>query len=276
MPIWDTFAKRQKRLLGEVSDVYTYDDLPGKLRIQIIHLITEGIGEDIDGSRNRKIYAEIVRIMRHELGKFQLHEEAWKGPATEIANYILQEKDADLCLTAVELSFRLIDVFVRKNWSDICYGGYSPKIMPDDAIDSLNIRFKEASVGYQYVSGEIIRVDSEILHSEAVKPALSLLRDKRYNGANDEFLSAHAHYRNGKYKECLTDCTKAFESTMKVICDKRKWTYASGDTANKLVNVILENCLIDKYWQTHFTSLSSMLSSGIPTPRNKTAAHGQG
>ena len=61
---------------------------------QIIHLITEGIGEDIDGSRNRKIYAEIVRIMRHELGKFQLHEEAWKGPATEIANYILQEKDA--------------------------------------------------------------------------------------------------------------------------------------------------------------------------------------
>ena len=140
-----------------------------------------------------------------------------------------------LCLTAVELSFRLIDVFVRKNWSDICYGGYSPKIMPDDAIDSLNIRFKEASVGYQYVSGEIIRVDLEILHSEAVKPALSLLRDKRYNGANDEFLSAHAHYRNGKYKECLTDCTKAFESTMKVICDKRKWTYASGDTANKLV-----------------------------------------
>jgi hypothetical protein len=38
----------------------------------------------------------------------------------------------------------------------------------------------------------------------------------------------------------------------------------------------MDNGLIDKYWQAHFTALNSMLSSGIPTPRNKKAAHGQG
>ena len=276
MSVFDTFKKREQRKRGEMPDVYTYDKLSPQLRVQIIHLIKEGIGDDIADGISSRIYTEISRIMHNELGVFELNKYACFGPLEEIKTFIVEEQDVEWCLSMVEISLRCIDNIIRKDWYVFSNKAVGILKKPDDVINCLNIRFREAGVGYQYVSGQIIRVDSEILHSEAVKPVLNLLRDQRYRGANEEFLSAYAHYRNGRHKECLTDCAKAFESTMKIICNKRDWAYAAGDTANKLVNIILGNSLIAKYWQTHFTSLSSMLSSGIPTPRNKTSAHGQG
>ena len=87
----------------------------------------------------------------------------------------------------------------------------------EEAIAELNTRFREHGVGYQYESGEIIRVDSQLLHSEVVKPALALLTSKEYEGANTEFLKAFEHYRKNDTKECLNECLKAFESTMKAL-----------------------------------------------------------
>src|SRR5207245_2713496 len=59
------------------------------------------------------------------------------------------------------------------------------KATPEEAVAELNARFLEHGIGYRYESQEIIRVDSEFLHAEAVKPALVLLRDKDYQGANE-------------------------------------------------------------------------------------------
>jgi hypothetical protein len=111
----------------------------------------------------------------------------------------------------------------------------------------LNQRFLEHGVGYQYESGEIIRVDSKLVHAEVVKPALGVLTNPIYSGANEEYLSAHQHYRDGKYKECLNDCLKSFESTMKAICSKRGWTYDKDkDTAKKLIDICFDNGLVPK------------------------------
>lgn len=68
-------------------------------------------------------------------------------------------------------------------------------------------------------------MDSEFSHSEVVKPTMSFLADPIYKGANEEFLKAHEHYREGRYKECLNECLKAFESCLKTICQKRSWEY---------------------------------------------------
>jgi hypothetical protein len=63
---------------------------------------------------------------------------------------------------------------------------------------------------------------------------------------------------------------------MKTICDIQSWSYQPGDTAQRLINVCLQNNLIPTYLQTQFTSLRSNLESGIPTMRNKNGGHGQG
>ncbi len=148
---------------------------------------------------------------------------------------------------------------------------------PDDAINELNGRFREAGIGYQFESGEIIRIDSQYVHAEIVKPVLALLgKEKQYSGANFEFLKAHEHYRHKRYKECLVECLKSFESLMKAICDKYKWSYNQNDSAKKLINICLSNNLVPAYLQNQFSSLGTLLESGVPTIRNKEGRHGQG
>jgi hypothetical protein len=140
----------------------------------------------------------------------------------------------------------------------------------------LNARFREHGVGFQYESGEIIRVDSQLLHNEAVKPALVLLRAREYAGAQAEFLTAHEHYRNGRTKEALTECLKALESVMKAICAKRKWPHAPNATASVLIQVLFDKGLVPSFWSQHFSALRATLESGVPTARNRLGGHGQG
>ena len=141
----------------------------------------------------------------------------------------------------------------------------------------MNHRFKESGVGYEFLSGEIVKIDSQFIHSEVVKPALMILQgEKAYAGARDEFLSAHTHYRNQRYKEALVDCLKSFESMMKAICEKRGWQFGKNDTAKKLINICLTNDLIPSYMQEQFSQFRALLESGVPTVRNKEGGHGQG
>jgi hypothetical protein len=77
-------------------------------------------------------------------------------------------------------------------------------------------------------------------------------------------------------EEALNECLKAFESTMKVICDKRQWTYDPRASCRDLIKLCFEKELIPTFWQSHFNSLRNLLESGIPTGRNNLSGHGQG
>lgn len=45
MPIHDIFSKREKRLRGELPDVYQYENIPPELRVQVIQIWYEAFGE---------------------------------------------------------------------------------------------------------------------------------------------------------------------------------------------------------------------------------------
>lgn len=272
MAIFQLFSKRQKSLRGEVSDVYQYNDLPNHFRVQVIHICRDAIGEDDGGGHATKIYEYIHDTLCREYGLFTLRESRCTY-FEKVANFFLELKDSEKALDIIEITFKVIDNHVRENQHGIFYGS---KLKPDDAIVELNQRFIEHGIGYQFESGEIIRMDSKLVHSEVVKPALSFLQGKIYAGANDEYLRAHEHYRHKRYKECLNECLKAFESMMKAICKQRRWKYSETDTAKTLLDICLKNGLIEPFWQSHFTGLRATLESGIPTVRNKTSGHGQG
>lgn len=278
MAIVDLFHKRQKRLRGEYPDVYQYKELPQTIRIQIVHLWSETIGEDYSGgdwnpgSPNREYLKKCYKILCKELGVFKLNEDDSDNEKyiiyfESISNYFLKEKDVEKALTIIELMVGITKFFAKD---------YRNKVVVSAAINELNQRFREHGVGYQYENGQIIRVDSEFIHAEAVKPALQLLSNPTYKGAQEEFLKAHEHYRHGRYDESLTDCLKAFESTMKIILDKRDWAYGKKDTSKRLIDYCLANKLIPTFWTDHFNSLSNMLTSSIGTPRNKLSGHGKG
>ena len=135
----------------------------------------------------------------------------------------------------------------------------------------------EHGIGYQFESNRIVRIDSKFLHQETVKPALQILKVTHYAGANEEFRKAHEHYRHRRYSEAVSECLKALESTLKVICKKREWPFSADTaTANKLLKIVFEKGLVPGYLESKFTGLRTVLESGVPTIRNRESGHGAG
>lgn len=273
MRIYDLFSKQQKRQRGEMPDVYQYQIIPIELRVQIVNIIKDNIKkmEYIHNFSKVDVYNKINKLISNEYGLFTLATKEYETNEVGIINYILQQEDIERVLDIIQVFFRYFDDF-KKNISHkgIIY-------FLDVAVVELNDRFKEHGFGFQYESRQIIRVDSTYLHSEMVKPVLYLLKNTKFEGANDEFLNAHEHYRRGRNKECLNDCLKAFESTMKIIIIEKGWDCKKNiDTSNKLIDICFDNELMPNYMKSQFTSLKSLIASGIPTVRNKNSGHGQG
>ncbi len=282
MAIFDIFSKRQKKLRGETPDVYVYNELPNPLRVQIVHIWVDTLGNDEQyggyyWGQVKQAYEFVVNTLCREYGVFSLpgtrENYGNRNYIEELANFFLQEKEVERALDVVELSFAVIDSSTREH---NYLGRLDASERADSAIKELNNRFKEHGVGYQFTNGKIIRTDSELIHSEVVKPALTLLNQKHYAGAQQEFLKAYEHYRTGNAKEALSECLKAFESVMKAICDKRGWSYGNKATATPLIQTCFDNGLVPAFWQSQYTSLRSLLESGVPTGRNNLSGHGQG
>ena len=283
MGVFDTFSRRERRRRSPAQpEVYRYDELPNPFRVQVIHIWGTAIGPfyapgiytsftEIPASNS--YWQSIERALAREKGLFCLGKSD-SNPFERCQHYLLNEGVED-ALDLIDLSFKWIDRVVRqlKDWerqrSNITQS-------PDEAVEELNARFKMNGVGYQFSGGALVRVDSEYLHAEAVKPALSLLHDAGFRGPSDEFIRAHEHYRQVRFKEAIAEALKSFESTMKSICDQRKWAYAPNATASGLIEVLFSNGLLPPALNSHFGALKALLESGLPTVRNKMAGHGQG
>jgi hypothetical protein len=193
-----------------------------------------------------------------------------------IANYLTRAKADDavdvlemMYLTMARIGRGSREFFMRND----------PEAVIKSAFDDLNARFLQHGIGYSFIDGptpQVIRKDSEHLHNEVVLPALTLLGEQGFDGANEEYRKAHEHYRHGRQKECINECLKAFESTMKTICARRRWSYQEGDTAKTLIDICFRNHLLPPSMQSHLGSIRSALESAIPTIRNKMSGHGQG
>ena len=279
MGVLDIYSKR-KRLLEKAGqpDVYSYDYLPDELRAQVIHIWRDTLGRYKshyhDNSIPNKNWVWIHDRFCRELGLLTL-DPPRDNAFDKCCKYILQESDIDNVLSLIELSFRFIDVVWRDRFR-LDKDDADATQDPDDAIEELNDRFKEHGIGYQYVSGRIIQVDSQYIHAEVVRPTISLLQQANFEGASEEFLKAHEHYRKGRKKEAIAEALKAFESTMKSICTSMGWAFPPNATAKPLLDVCFSNNLIPQALTSHFDSLRSTLESGLPTVSNRLARHGQG
>lgn len=281
MKVIDLFSRRQALERGESLDILSYEKLPKELRVQIIHILKDYLGNETDvySSGYSEVYSAyklITETLCREYGLFHLpgttHYQN-RDYLNELWNFILKEEHIDKVLDAVELCCRYIDKSTRSfnHRRDRNFNASA-----DAALNEINARFQRLAIGYRYENSRIIRVDSELVHAELIKPALLLLHSADYKGAEVEFLSAFEHYRHERYKEALTDCLKSLESTLKAIAIKRNWPFSATATAKPLLDLMFENELIPKFWSQHFSGLRSTLESGVPTARNRLGGHGQG
>ncbi len=282
MAVYETYSKRLALANVSDNDVYQYDVLPRPLRVQIAHIFGDSIGVYrrasgyMDESSPANRHWEFIHdTLARERGEFELGKNSRANDRDVCIEYLLNS-DTNGALDIIELGFRYIDRILHK-LSQHERQKHGITQTADDAIEELNHRFVEHRVGFQFSDGSIIRVDSQFIHAEIVKPALKVLTGPIFQGASDEFLKAHEHYRSGRGKEAINEAAKAFESVMKAICDHKGWTYQKSDGAQRLIGILIEKKYIPEAMASQFTSLRALLESGLPTIRNSTpTTHGQG
>lgn len=278
MAVVDLYSKRKERERNGVSDVYTYDTFSPNFRVQLSMMI-----DDLLGNRNSvrdermplAVYGSIVQSLKKEYGVRSLSTIVQQNPYDELHHFLSSEPDVERCLDAVELCYKMGNIHARGQVYRTIHR-WDADDHVDSCIEELNTRFKEAGCGYEFIDDEIIRIDSEFLHAEAVKPAIHFLNFKGYEAARNEFFGAYDHYRHKRYKEALVDAAKSFESTFKIICTLNGWVFGPRDTSNKLIQILVDNGFIPAFNQAHLSAIQTALTSGIPTLRNNLGGHGDG
>ena len=242
--MYKLFLERIRNRDGE-PEVYIYDEFPEAFRNQVFYIMAdvldqyEGYGGGLWGYMHDTFSREkgLKKLGRHDQGLERYNVETY-------TNVSSQEDFLDL----VDYMFHLFDVGCRDIHPQYNYD-LDTNALVDKAVEELNYRFKQHNLGYEFVNGEIIRIDNKMIHQEIVKPALRLLYEEGFDGAEDEFRKAFEYRRKGDNKNAILEAGKSFESTMKTICDKKGYTYDKAkDTAE----------------------------TGLPVVRNKTSGHGQG
>ena len=275
MPTYETYKKRtQKAAMAGQSIAFQYDQLPRKFRVQVVYIWEEVIGVPVPHPEESYAYINdsvvidwnsIHNPLARELGLFDLGDD--RNSYNSCVTFLLNEDDVDSVLSLIEFSFRSIEANVEH---------IAGRKKAEKAIEELNQRFLEHHLGYQYHAGQIVQMDSEYLHSNAVEPAIFLLSAPGFEGPLQEFLQAHKHYRARDFKEAITQASNSFESTMKAICDQSGWSYDEGWTTKKLIGIMFEKALVPSELQSHFSGLRNVLSDAVSTLRNRKGGHGQG
>lgn len=96
---------------------------------------------------------------------------------------------------------------------------------------------------------KVVRAEDEVTFTEAISPVLSVLADPAYSAANLEFRDALEEYRKGDYGDCLVKCGSAFESVMKVLCQKKGWGFNPQGTAAPLLKTVLARTSLDSFFE---------------------------
>lgn len=283
--IYKIYSKRIKEEMQKEDDVYNYTEIPNSLRFQLIYLLNDFIGDS-------DAWDAIRSILIREYGIERLVDRYIYGAKEECHEFIKKVESVEKFLDMIELGMSSLEYYINENGFDYCKSRYNISISPENAVKELNHRFKENNLGYEYIDGKIIRIDRKFTHNEIVKPALKLLYEEEFEAANEEFITAHIKYREGcakgsveDYKNAIINCNKAFESTMKIICERKKElvpTYNNKHTANELINDLIQAKIIPNHLENSFHGLKNALKgikasleNGLPVIRNR-VGHGNG
>lgn len=265
--IFNVFSRRES--LKETG----VKPLSPEFRNRVIMLLQDELGFSFND-----MLATLQRKLAYLHGKFQLADSrSGSSHLEDVINFLMTCKD-EYFLDAIELIF--CSNINGVSWPD---NALIPSINEFLRVDNLPYHL----TGYVVEKSEslyrgtpatsieisefpkIIRRDNELVYKKALEPALEILSGKEFKHANQEFLAALEDHRKGDYRDCLTKCGSAFESTMKVLCKKTSISFKETDTASTLIKALLKNGQLDGYWEQPLIL--------IATIRNRlSSSHGAG
>lgn len=288
--MYKLYSERIKNRDGE-PEVYIYDEFPEAFRNQVFYIMTDILDklgdcccewDDLHDEFCREKGLKLLgdwNVTRGGYGKHNIEQFISKASSPEFLDLL------DFAFYIFNGEGREVDV--PQYYHNVFVGAVENNIYDtiikevnngiDKAIAELNYRFKQHNLGYEFVNGEVIRIDNKMIHQEVIKPALKLLYEEGFDGAEEEFRKAFEYRRKCDNKNAILEAGKSFESTMKTICDKKGYAYDKAkDTAKQLINILESNNFYPSYISSHMANLRTTLETGLPVVRNKTSGHGQG
>jgi hypothetical protein len=219
-------------------------------------------------------WEEIQKRMSYRLGKSQLAIHANPQSAGEDAFHFLQVCEDKYFLDFIE------DIFVTQA---------NFHADPDSFVEAINVFFEQDRLPYSLTprvwretpgrdfgirsvlvaQPQVVRKDSDLAHVAAMEPMLELLRRPEFENANKEFMEAHQHFKRSEYADCLTKCSSALESVLKIVCDIKGWPYSSSDVGAPLIKKVLGHTGIETFFEKGLIQIAVL--------RNElSSAHGAG
>lgn len=279
--LYSTRARLATRQKG--ADVYQYEQIQKPVRVQLVQIFVAALGpsELTQASYMRRskrgesqsTWDTIHMVVCREFGRHTLSNN--RDSMDDLLSFFEHSATTEECLDILEVICRFIENWASK-LQEYDVERYAITQSANDAIDEVNHRLRRGGIGFQYESGDIVRVDSQMLHQSAVVPALQLLAEEQYRTVDEEYRNAHQHYRNGEFEPCLVECLKSLESILKVICAAKGWVAPPKATASVLLSIVFERGLVPPAISGQLTALRATLEQGVPTLRNQLAGHGQG
>ncbi len=266
--MYKLFSQRKKEAEGNMSDVYLYDEFPESFRNQFLIIVDDVL--DCDSSYETRTAYEFLgdNYCREKGLKSLFGEDSYSNSKDALSYYVDHCSNEDF-LDLLDFVFAGIFVSIQDEYP------FGAKV--NKAFEELNFRFNQHSLGYEFINDNLIVKTNEQIHREIVKPAIALLNNPEFAGAEQEYFEAFDCYKKGNSKDAITNANKAFESTMKSICDGMGYKYnASKDTAKNLIKILEDKNFYPAYLNNFITNIRTTLESGAPTVRNKTSGHGQG
>lgn len=263
----DIFSRRKRQASKVGPDVFQYTFMSPQLRQQALFVLAKISEASGSGGYNAiDPYEVVTKEIREELGLIYLSNARYDYKS-EFDHWFRSEKRVENLLDAIELMCRLCKRIAKSR-------GFEERT--DLQISRLNGRFLEAEFGFQIEGPYVVQISDQYAHREIVVPALTLLEEKRFSTANQEYRKAHREFRDGQYADAVTDCGKSLESVRKVIAHERMW-HGCKDDSNLaiLIAAAVQNGLFPEYMESQITGLRALLQ-GIGTIRNKDGAHGKG
>jgi len=142
-----------------------------------------------------------------------------------------------------------------------------------EAVNELNLRFREANMPFSYHNGYIQLVEDELTQKEVEEPFWNLVSDAKWENVDYEMKEAIDRRDAGK-EDAITFALKALESAIKIISEDNSWTTGREKGAsNYLENLVSEkNGRFVDVWEAEamkylFTTLRNPRSHGSGSSR---------
>lgn len=253
----------------EQNDIVQYEFVDEKIRNQVFILVSRLINEELKiGDYYWKIVEDITML------EFGIPYFRSDSRGSTIHKEMMEQKDIEaLYIIEVMLKklYELNRIIVES--TDANRHRDSQKIT--DIMSKVNKKMLENSLGYEFIEGQLIRVDNKFIHSEVIINAIKLLHEEEFESASNEYHKAFDEYKKGELENALVFARRSFESTMKIICDRLGYHYRQRGQSFELIGILKQNNFIPTELKYHFEKFTDVMQSGLPTVSNK-ESHGKG